>query len=231
MAAALVVAAGAFAGAYSWLAPTQLLPTDILVVEGWCEDEVLESALAEFDRGQYAQLLVTGGPLDKGSYLSHYRTFAELGAATLTKLGRPGIPIVAVPAPKTDRDRTYASALALRRWLHRSGSPPPRLNLMTVGTHARRSRLLFQKALGEETQVGILAAPDPSFDSRRWWASSSGFRGVIAEWIAYLYAATLFHPSPEPDAVVNRPEPRPHRDTPESLPPPLPSSRDLPGGK
>ena len=186
-------------GAYPFLAVSEPIGAQLLVVEGWCDDFVLEAALEEFGRGGHARILVTGGPLEQGAPLSEYGTYAELGAATLRRLAGPDLPIAAVPAPGVVRDRTYGTAVALRRWLQAQGPLPAAIDLVTVAHHARRSRLLFQMALGESTPVGILAVPDPEYDHRRWWTSSAGVRAVIGELIAYAYAATLFRPPPAAD--------------------------------
>lgn len=180
--------------AHPFLAVTRPVPSDLLVVEGWCEDTILETALAEFHRGHYSKLLVTGGPLEMGGPLSEYPTFADSGAAILRKMAAPGTPIIAVPAPRVHRDRTYNAALALNRWFRDQGALPASINLVTRGPHARRSGYLFSKAMGNEVEVGTFAIPDPTFDANRWWESSSGVRNVISEWIAYGYVVTLFRP-------------------------------------
>lgn len=211
LAVGLAGVAGVVFGIHPFLALTRPVTADVLVVEGWCDDEVMKAALAEFERNRYSSLLVTGGPVDMGAALNAYSTFAEFGAANLRKMAHPEVPIVPVPAPRVDRDRTYSTAVALRQWFLKQGSPPARINLVTVGPHARRSHLLFQIALGKETEVGILSIPDPKFDPDRWWTSSAGVRTVIGEFLAYAYAATLFQPSPlsagaaKPPLPVDRP--------------------------
>jgi hypothetical protein len=99
-----------------------------------------------------------------------------------------------VPAPRVMQDRTYACAVALKKWVDERGVQLTRINLVTVGPHARRSRLLFQKSFGKDMPIGVLAVPEPDYDGRRWWRSSLGFRAVTGETIAYLYARFLFHP-------------------------------------
>lgn len=185
-------------GAEPFLAVTRPVAANTLVVEGWCEDYVLAAAWREYQSGAYTRLLVTGGPLDHGAPLSEYGTFAELAAAVLRRWAPEKTPIVAVPGPRVDRDRTYSNALALRQWFERQGGVPDRLNLVTAGAHARRSRLLFEAALGSGTSVGVVAVPDPHYDPKRWWRSSPGFRTVTGELIAYAYAITLFRPEPLP---------------------------------
>jgi hypothetical protein len=156
----------------------------------------MEEAIREFGRGGYTNLFVTGGPVEKGAVLSEFGNYAEIGARTLRKMAKTPLPILAVPAPRVDRDRTYSTAVALRHWFESHGGAPPRLNLVTVGAPARRSRLLFEKALRPETEVGILAVEDPYYDPKRWWVTSFGVRTVTSELIAYLYSSLLFHPSP-----------------------------------
>ena len=71
------------------------------------------------------------------------------------------------------------------------------LNIITSGAHSRRTRLIFEKAFGDGVAVGVIASRDRDFDPRRWWTSSSGFRTVTGEIIAYLYARFLFRASAE----------------------------------
>ena len=42
--------------------------------------------------------------------------------------------------------------------------------------------------------VGIIAVPNPDYDSRHWWQYSEGVREVIGESIAYSYARFFFAP-------------------------------------
>jgi len=72
------------------------------------------------------------------------------------------------------------------------------VQLITEGLHARRSRLMFQRALGKQVQVGVSAIGGRDYDPEHWWRYSAGVRGVIGETVAYLYAVVLFHPGREP---------------------------------
>jgi uncharacterized SAM-binding protein YcdF (DUF218 family) len=185
----------AIRGSYSFLAVNDPKPGGVLVVEGWAGDYALEAAVAEFKQFSYEKIYVTGGPIEWGAPLSEYKTYAELGAATLVALGMNTNVVQPVPAPKVKQDRTYACAVALKNWVDQHGIQLTRVNLVTVGPHARRSRLLFQKSFGDDLPIGVIAVPEPEYDARRWWRSSQGFRVVTGEAIAYLYARFLFHPS------------------------------------
>lgn len=180
-----------------FLAVSAPLPGGVLVVEGWGSDITFEQAVAEFHRRPYEKVYVTGGPLEAGSFLSEYKTYAQRGAAILEKLGLSTKEIQAVPAPKVRRDRTYTSAASFALWLRQHGLHPAGVNVFTEDAHARRSRLLFEKALGPRIAVGVLAMPPEDYDPNRWWHSSAGFRTVVSEALAYIYARVFFWPAPQ----------------------------------
>jgi hypothetical protein len=180
---------------HPFLEITERVGGDVLVAEGWCPDFTLREAGEEYDRGGYRRMFVTGGPIEKGAPFFGFNTYAELGAEIVGRfVGRTNF-AVAVPAPAVRTDRTFASALALKRWLAERGPLPEKINVLTTGPHARRTRLLFQEAFGSGTSVGIIAVPDDRYDANRWWTSSDGFRTTTSELIAYLYARLLFRPS------------------------------------
>jgi len=155
----------------------------------------MKAAAEEFARGGYDKLYVTGGPLEWGAPLSEFKSYAEMGAATLKKIGAE-TNVIAVPAPLVRQDRTYTSAIALKQYLEGNNLPHSRLNLISMGPHARRSRLLYEKAFGKETAIGIVALPPRDYDPKRWWRSSSGVRVVLSEIFAYAYVRLFFHPKP-----------------------------------
>ena len=158
----------------SWRS-TDPVPGGVLVVEGWAPDYMLEAAVAEFKRNHYDKLFVTGIPLQQGAPLSEYKNYANLGAAALLKLGMSTNEVQAVPTARR-QDRTYAMALSLKHWMREHDMAPTKVNLMTAGPHARRSRLMFEKALGKASQWGCMAIPAREFDERHWWHSSQGVR-------------------------------------------------------
>jgi len=188
-----------------FLAVNDPVPGGVLVVEGWVPDYALEAAMAEFNRNHYEKLIVTGVPLEHGAPLSEYENYAHLGAAVLLKLGLSTNVVQAVPTPAVRRDRTYAMARTLKHWLRENGLSPTQVNLMTVGPHSRRSRLLFEKALGKDFAVGVMAIPCRDFDLAHWWRSSQGVRIVLGETLAYAYARFLFAP-PRSSPRADEPE-------------------------
>jgi hypothetical protein len=101
-----------------------------------------------------------------------------------------------VPSRESSRDRTYSSARVLRQYFRTNGLVVGSFNVLTEDVHARRTWLLFQKAFGAETKVGIIAARDPDYDPAHWWRYSEGVREILGESIAWVYAKFLFHPAP-----------------------------------
>jgi uncharacterized SAM-binding protein YcdF (DUF218 family) len=183
--------------AYPFLAVTNSAPGGVLVVEGWSPDRVLKLAIAEYKENHYTKIFVTGPPVEQGTLLTDYTNYAHVGAAMLLKLGLSPNDVQAVPCAEIRRDRTYHMALSLKHFLRDHNLSPASVNLITVGPHARRSRLLFEKAFGKTAKVGILAAPAIDYDARSWWKCSTGVRNVTGEIIAYAYARLLFHPADE----------------------------------
>lgn len=183
----VVLLAIAIANIYPFLSVNQPIAADVLVVEGWMPDYAIEDAIAEFKTGDYRQVITTGTPLSKGYYLAEYKNFANLTAATFIALGLNPDRIISVPTSYVKKDRTYASAVALREWLLNSDLNIKSLNLFSLGPHTRRSWLIFKTVLAPEYKVGSLAAKPQEYDAKNWWQYSEGVRIVIGEAIAYIY--------------------------------------------
>jgi uncharacterized SAM-binding protein YcdF (DUF218 family) len=196
-----LLAFGLFRGAYPFLAVNAPVPGGILIVEGWGSDEVMRRTAERFKESLpenhtgFKKVLVTGGVVDVGGPLMIYKTYADLGTAILLKTGLNTNEVEAVPAPFVQRDRTYAAAVSLKQWLDSHQIEAKAINLITVGPHARRSRLLFQKALGKQYKVGVISLALTDYDQKHWWRSSSGVRVVTSELLAYGYARFWFKPS------------------------------------
>jgi uncharacterized SAM-binding protein YcdF (DUF218 family) len=178
-----------------FLAVTDRADADTLVVEGWMSIYLQRAAAKEFTSGRYHQLFATGGPWSRGpTDENHHKTWAWVGAERLKAVGLSADLVFPVPCPRTSRDRTYESAVALREWRRVHNAQFISINVVTEGVHARRTRLLFGKAFGNEVAVGIVALPSPDYDLAHWWLSSAGVRDVIGETLAYFYAKICFSP-------------------------------------
>lgn len=180
---------------YPFLAVTHRVDANLLVVEGWIHEYAVHVGAEEFKAGSYRRVFTTGGPTQgTGAYISDAFTAASVGASRLRKAGVAAEFVQMVPSHVNDRDRTYSSAIALREWFHKNGVSVTAINIVTEDFHARRTRLLFEKAFGDGVKIGIIAVINPDYDPAHWWRYSEGVRDALSEAIAYLYARFLFFP-------------------------------------
>jgi hypothetical protein len=179
---------------HPFLAVTQPVASELLVVEGWVPPDTLHEAAIEFRRGGYRRLILLSSfdyadnfPLER--YEDEYKT------KLLIHYGVPSDRETTLYPLRARKDRTYHSALDLKEWLAGHGMNLKSLDVATCGPHARRTRLLYQKAFGKDVKIGIIALSGHDYDPSQWWKSSEGVREVIGEVIAYLYARFLFRAS------------------------------------
>lgn len=181
---------------HPFLAPTQRTETKILVVEGWIHEYAIHAAVVEFQNGGYEKIFTTGGPVaGSDGATNDFNTSASVGAERLVQAGAAAGQVQMVPSHVVGRDRTYSSAVALREWFRAHHVAVTGINVLTEDAHARRTRLLFQKAFGRGVTVGIVAVANPDYDPARWWRYSEGVREVLGESIAYVYARIFFRPA------------------------------------
>lgn len=159
---------------------------EMVIIEGWLADAELKEA-AKFIRPRQI-VITTGGPVVFGQKILQYDNYAELATARLIALGIPSETIITIPAPDTQRDRTYVSAQVARRKLEELGLFGKSANLYTVGAHARRSYLLFRRVFGEDYPLGVVAVAPQGYHLEQWYRYSAGVKHVVTELIAWIYA-------------------------------------------
>ena len=180
---------------YPFLAVTRPVNADALVVEGWVHEYAIRAAVEEFKQGSYRRVFTTGGPVEGiGHYVNDYQTTASVGAELLKKYGLSDEVVEMVPSRVMDRDRTYASAIALGERFRREDIGVRSINVVTEDVHARRTQLLFQEALGPQFAVGIIAVRNPDYDPEHWWQYSQGVKDVVSEGVAYAYVKCFYWP-------------------------------------
>lgn len=177
---------------YPFLAMYQPIKADALLVEGWMSDDALKAALKEYRRGQYRIMITTGSEIHRGNYLTQYKSYAEIAAASLVAMGGDSEKIMAVAAPKVKLDRTAAMAIAVKEWLIESPVPIQSLNIFSLDAHTRRSWLIYRHILAPEIRVGAIAHQSNYYNPRRWWTSSSGVKSMITEIVGYLYTKLIW---------------------------------------
>lgn len=68
--------------------------------------------------------------------------------------------IIAVPGGKARINRTLTSALAVREWLKEAEIKITGINIISMGTHARRTWMTYTKILNGKCEIGIISIPD-----------------------------------------------------------------------
>jgi len=175
---------GLFFRLYPFLAQNAPLPqTELVIIEGWLEDTALAQVVAE--AGSNVLFITTGGPIKLGASLLKEKTYAEVTTARLHKLGVSSV--LTAAAPDTSKDRTYASALAVRRLLEERGLLGCSANLYSLGAHSRRSFLLYRLAFGPEVPLGVVALESEECNLHHWWSSSPAFKHVLSELTSWFY--------------------------------------------
>jgi uncharacterized SAM-binding protein YcdF (DUF218 family) len=183
---------GSLFSLYPFLAPEKPPHKGLLVVEGWIHDFALDEAVMIYRAGDYSKIICTGVPIETGSYIQAFKSYPEMTTARLVEMGVDKSNIITAISEETKKDRTLVAAAAMRQYLIAYNIGETNVHLITTGPHGRRSRLLFQRALGPNYNVGVTCLEDTGYDPDHWYTYSQGVRKVIGEFIAYLYAKCTF---------------------------------------
>jgi hypothetical protein len=169
---------------HDFLAITKPVRAEALVIEGWIWNRpALQEAVAEFKKGPYQCVICVGGPATANT-----ESDAELAAKRLIELGIDKRMIQILTVSEAVNHRTYRSALAVHDWLRQEKPAITSMNVFTLGVHARKSHVLFQRACGPELKIGIIAGTESGYPVKRWWMSSTGIYLVLRNTVGYLYA-------------------------------------------
>jgi len=196
--AVLVLALGAALGraVYPYLAPTSPIGGGLLVVEGWAGPPAFDEAARRFRAGGYARIATTGGPIERETPLASEPTWADYAANGLRARGLAADVVTSVPAPASAQERTFRSAVTLRDWIAAEHLAVDRIDVVTRGPHARRTRRLYELAFDGDARIGIVSARPDEYDPAHWWRSSEGAKNVLGEAIGWGWTLCCFHPGP-----------------------------------
>src|SRR3954462_7403701 len=99
---------------HSFLATTKTVKGEFLIVEGWIPEYALRQAKTLFEAGGYRKILTCGTPIANELSFESQATYADRGADRLIKCGVPAESVQPIPAGSPRKDRTFASALAVK---------------------------------------------------------------------------------------------------------------------
>lgn len=101
------------------------------------------------------------GELDgKRRVNNNFTSHAELARNSLLSMGLDSSFVLAIPGKRVKINRTLSSALAFRDWLKTAKIEVKGINIVTIGTHARRTWMTYNKILDGNYKIGIISLPD-----------------------------------------------------------------------
>jgi hypothetical protein len=118
-----------------------------------------------------------------------YTSYAGLARNRLLAMGIDSSLVVEVPGKKVTLNRTLCSALAFQEWLKTSNIKIKGINIVTLGTHARRSWMVYNKILDNKYAIGIISLPDYSEQYSRKYKVLKTIRetiGIIYYWFILI---------------------------------------------
>ncbi|MEM9831489.1 MAG: carbohydrate-binding domain-containing protein [Bacteroidota bacterium] len=133
------------------------------------------------------------GKLDGNNvFRTDYESIAAEATEFLVQQGVDSTIVQTLTAPAVSYERTYASALMVKKHL------PDSTNSVVVfskSAHARRSWLVYQRMFGKSVNIGIIAARSRDADPQNWWKESGSREYFVLQLAKYLYTKLLFFPS------------------------------------
>lgn len=180
---------------HNFLAITKPVSGQVLIVESWFANRptAMREVAGHFAKGHYQLVLFVGGtksgPAGKSS--------AELAADCLAGLGLDRKFIQVAAETDVEFNRTFGSARTARSWITRERPEVRAVDVVTLGVHARKSLILFQKVFAPERTVGIIALTETAYPPNQWWTTRTGWYLVLRNTAGYFQALLQ---SPDPAA-------------------------------
>ena len=187
LAMAVAILLACFVGfVHPFLAESKPVKADIMIVEGWVPEYVLEEAAAEFKAGPYSHLFVSGLNYEPGETNSAEGSDAAHCGRRLVQLGvKPGL-IEACPIAPVSFNRTSHMAKAVAARIRTQHLNPRGINVITLGPHGRQSLLAYRRLIDPSIPVGVITIPKDDYDPALWWISSAGIKKTTKDFAGWL---------------------------------------------
>ncbi len=112
------------------------------------------------------------GKLDgKKRTLNNIDSNALLTKQRLMLLGIDSASIIAIPGTRVKINRTLSSAIAVKEWVKTTDIEIKGMNIISSGTHSRRTWMTFSNVLNNKYKIGVVALPD--------YKNQKAFRKII----------------------------------------------------
>ena len=125
-------------------------------------------------------------------FRNNLTTTAQQARSKLIRMGIDSTKIIAVSAEKVRINRTLTSALEFRKWLNSHGKDINGINIISLGSHARRTWMTYNKILEEKYRIGIISISEENdkqlTGSRKVFKTLRETLGIIYYWfLLFLY--------------------------------------------
>lgn len=120
---------------------------------------------------------------NKNRIINNMNSNSELTAKRLLSMGIDTARVVAIPGERVRINRTLTSALAVRDWIERNDFKFKGINIISSGTHSRRTWMTFNRILEKSVNVGVIALPDRKNTS----SDEIRYLKTLRETIAFIY--------------------------------------------
>ena len=180
---------------HGFLSVEKPVNSGVLIIDGLLPGYAYDSLESMLKEGSYELVITTGVNLDYTFYPGGNVNTAELSLEALGQKELHGAEAAMAPAFDVEKDRTYSAARAARAWLEVNRPCLTSFNIYSLGTHSRRSYVVYRKAFGYNYNIGVYSLPDKSYDARKWYRYSRGVRVVLSETLGYIYVKLFFRPS------------------------------------
>ena len=153
-----------------------------LLVKNICIDRKI--TIPYLNNSAYAIINSNGLKRIRNSVISD----AEIAKERMIALGIDSSKISAVSAERVSINRTLTNALALRSWLDKTDITVKGINIISLGPHARRTWMTYNKILDEKYKIGIISLPDDkaSYSKGRILRTLRETLGIIYYWFILL---------------------------------------------
>jgi Fe2+ transport system protein FeoA len=137
-----------------------------------------------FNNSEYAILTLD----KKQRIINNFNSYAESARNRLLSMGMVPSKIIAAPGEKVIINRTLTSALAFRDCLKMTNIDIKGINIISMGTHARRTWMTYNKILNEKYIIGIISISDYTNKSgiRKFLKTVRETLGIIYYWIILI---------------------------------------------
>lgn len=124
----------------------------------------------------------------KNRIVNNLRSNADQARRRLFTMGMDSSKVISVPGEKVKINRTLTSAIAVRDWLKVSGIKLTGINIISEGTHARRTWMTFNRVLNAPCKIGVISLTDYKniSDKRRILKTFRETAAIIYYWIILL---------------------------------------------